>query len=52
MLASELELDLRDLVDWGENGLSISMLEKLSFFRLTTLITQVLFLLKWMVLFM
>ena len=29
-LASELKSDLRDTVDWGRNGLLISMLEKLN----------------------
>ena len=38
-LASELESDLRDTVDWG---LLISMLEKLNWFHLTCLITLVL----------
>ena len=41
-LASELESDLRDMVDWGKSGLLISMLGKLSWFRLTGLITMVL----------
>ena len=29
-LASEVEFDLRDTVDWGRKGLLISMLEKLN----------------------
>ena len=41
-LASELESDLRDTVDWGESGLLISILEKLNWFHLTTPITLVL----------
>ena len=41
-LASELETDLRDTVDWGKRGLLTSMLGKLSWFRLTSLITTVL----------
>ena len=41
-LASELESDLRDTLDWGRSGLLISMLGKLSWFRLTGLITMVL----------
>ena len=41
-LASELESDLRDTVDWGKCGLLISMLEKLSWFCLTGLIIMVL----------
>ena len=41
-LASELESDLRDTVDWVRSGLLISMLGKLSWFRLTGLITMVL----------
>ena len=41
-LASELESDLRDTVDWGKKWLLISMLGKLSWFRLTGLITVVL----------
>ena len=39
-LVSTLEFDLRDTVDWG--GLLISMLENLSCFPLTGLITTVL----------
>ena len=38
-LASELESDLRDTVDWG---VSIAMLEKLNWFHLIGLITLVL----------
>ena len=41
-LASELESDLRETVDWVKSGLLISMLGKLSWFRLTGLITMVL----------
>ena len=41
-LASELEFDLRDTVDWVESGLLISLLEKLNRFCLTGLITLVL----------
>ena len=41
-LASELESDLRDIVDWGRSGLLISVLEKLSWFCLTGIITMVL----------
>ena len=48
-LTSELESDLRDTVDWGKkwltgvrSGLLISVLGKLSWFRLTGLITMVL----------
>ena len=41
-LASELESDLRDTVDWGRSGLLISVLEKLNYFRLTDLKTLVL----------
>ena len=41
-LASELESNLQDTVDWVESDLSISMLEKLNWFRLTGLITLVL----------
>ena len=41
-LASELESDLRDTVDWVRSGLLISMLGKLSWFCLTSLITMVL----------
>ena len=41
-LASELESDLRDTVDWVRSGLLISMLGKLSWFCLTGLITMVL----------
>ena len=41
MFASELEYDLRDTVDLGSGSL-ISLLEKLSLFRLTGLITVVL----------
>ena len=41
-LASELESDLRDLVTGVRSGLLISMLVKLSWFRLTGLIAMVL----------
>ena len=41
-LASELESDLRDTVDWVSSGLLISMLGKLSWFCLSGLITIVL----------
>ena len=41
-LASELESDLRDTVDWGRKLLVISMLEKLNWFCVTGLITLVL----------
>ena len=41
-LASELESDLRDTVNWSKSGLLILMLGKLSWIRLTGLITMVL----------
>ena len=41
-LASELESTLRGTVDWGKKWLLISVLGKLSWFRLTGLITMVL----------
>ena len=41
-IASELESDLRDTVDWAESGLLISMLEKLKWFRFTIQIPLVL----------
>ena len=41
-LASEVESDLRDTVDWSRRALLISMLEKLSLFCLMGLITLVL----------
>ena len=41
-LASERESDLRDTMDWVRSGLLISMLGKLSWFRLTGLIAMVL----------
>ena len=51
--ASELESDLRDIVDWSKKcGLLISMLGKLNWFRLTGLITLVLLMGKWMDLFL
>ena len=37
-LASKLESDLRDTVDWAGSGLLISMLEKLNWFCLIDLI--------------
>ena len=45
-LASELESDLGDTVDWVRSGLLISMLGKLSWFRLTVLLTMVLLMWK------
>ena len=50
-LASELESDLGDTVDWGKK-LLISMLGKLNWFCLTSLITMVLLMGKWMGLFL
>ena len=41
-LASEFESDLRDIVDWVRSGLLISVQGKLSWFRLTGLITMAL----------
>ena len=41
-LASELESDLRDTVDWGKKWLVYFNAGKLSWFRLTGLITMVL----------
>ena len=41
-LASEIESNLQDTVDWGGSGLLISMLEKLIWFCLTNLIILVL----------
>ena len=41
-LASQLESDVGDTVDWGRKLVLISMLEKLSWFYLTGLITLVL----------
>ena len=38
-LASELESDLRDTVDWARKWFLISILEKLIWFPLTSLIT-------------
>ena len=35
-LASQLQSDLRDTVDWGKSGLLISMLRKLIWFHLTS----------------
>ena len=51
-LASELESDLRDTLDWGKNGFLISMLGKLSWFRLTGLIRIFLLIRKWVGLFL
>ena len=47
-LAAQLESDLRDTVDWAGNNLLILMLEKLSRFCFTGLITLVLLMWKWM----
>ena len=41
-LTYELESDLQDTVDWNRSGLLISMLKRLKWFRLTSLITLVL----------
>ena len=41
-LASELESDLQDMVDWGKTWLVILMLGKLGMFHLTGLIKMVL----------
>ena len=41
-LWQQLEFDLQDTVDWGRKWLVIGMLEKLSWFNLTSLITLVL----------
>ena len=41
-LTSELESDLQDTVDWAKSGLLISILGKLNWFHLTSLITLVL----------
>ena len=41
-LASELESDLQDTVDWVRSGLLISLLGKRSWFGLTRVITMVL----------
>ena len=51
-LASELESDLRDTLNWGGSDLLISMLEKLSWFHLTSLIILVILMWKWMGLFL
>ena len=51
-LAAQLESDLRDTVDWAGNNLLILMLERLSRFRFTGLITLVLLMWKWMGLFL
>ena len=47
-LTYELESDLQDTVDWNRSGLLISMLKRLKWFRLTSLITLVLLIWKWM----
>ena len=49
-LASELESDLQDTVDWGKK--LISMLEKLNKLHLTGLNTLVLLVSKWIGLFL
>ena len=41
-LASELEFDLGDIVNWGRKWLFNSILENLNWFRLTDLLTLVL----------
>ena len=41
-MASELECNLQNTVNWGKKGLLISMLGKLSWFCLTGLITMIL----------
>ena len=51
-LASELESDLKTLWTGTGSGLLISMLEKLNWFHLTSLITLVLLTWKWMGLFL
>ena len=51
-LASEVESDLRDTVDWSRRALLISMLEKLNLFCLMGLITLVLLIWRWMGLFL
>ena len=47
-LVSETETNLRDTVDWGK----VSLLGKLSWFCLTSLITLVLLMLTWMGIFL
>ena len=47
-LASELESDIRNTVDWGRSHLLISMLEKLNLFWLTGLKRLALLMWKWM----
>ena len=46
-LASGLESDLWDTVDWAGGGLLISMLEKRNLFCLTGVTTLVLLMSKW-----
>ena len=41
-----------ETLDWGRSGMLVSMLEKLSWFRLTGLITLVLLMWKWIGLFL
>ena len=48
----ELESDLRGVSDWARRHLLISMLEKLNMFRLTSLITLLLSMWKWLSLFL
>ena len=50
-LASKLESDLRDTVDWDRKWLVDSMLVKLTWFCLTSVITLVPVMSKWMGLF-
>ena len=50
-LASQLESDVQDTVDWARKTLLISRLEKLNSFWLTSLILLVLVIWKWMGLF-
>ena len=48
-LASEFESDLQDTLNWDRNSLvDISMLKKLNWFHLTSLITLVALMWKWM----
>ena len=51
-LASELESDVQDTVDWGKKWLVDFKLGKLSWFHLTGLITMGLLMWKWMGLFL
>ena len=46
-LWQQLEFDLQDTVDWGRKWHVIGMLEKLSWFNLTSLIALVLLMWKW-----